>query len=40
LLNLKRFHIATLIGILGFQFVSAQTPKVKLGFEVSHLYEL
>jgi len=39
-MNLKRFHIAILIGILGFQFAVAQAPKVKLGFEVSHLYDL
>ena len=39
-MNLKRFHNAILIGIFGFQLASAQTPKIKLGFGVSHLYDL
>jgi len=39
-MNLKRFYIFLLLGIFGFQLVLAQTPKIKLGFGVSHLFDL
>ena len=39
-MNLKRFYIFILCEILGFQVVFAQTPKIKIGIGVSHLYDL
>ena len=39
-MNLQRFYIFLIIGIIGFKLASAQTPKIKLGFGVSHLFDL
>lgn len=40
MVNLKCIYIFQLLGILGFQVVFAQTPKIKLGIGVCHLYDL
>ena len=39
-MNLKRLFLKALFGFFASFIVSAQTPKIKLGFGVSHLYDL
>ena len=39
-MNLKRLNIFIIVWIFGFQLASAQTPNIKLGFGISHLYDL
>ena len=39
-MNLKRLNIFIIVWVFGFQLASAQTPNIKLGFGISHLYDL